>query len=251
MLDVCLDSRVLKLTLNRPERRNALNLELCQALLAALDKAETDSAVGAVLLNGCGPAFCAGMDLNEALSVDANTLTEAHERLFSLIDRIRKPVVAAVHGAALAGGTGLVANAHIVIASPDSMFGLTEVRIGLWPILVSRAVTLAIGERRATEWSLSGRIVGAEEACQAGLVTAVWAHPIHHAEEQAKTMAAYSPNVIAEGLQYVSESRQRCWDDNGKAGRDLRLKLVANPDFAEGVDAFKNKRAPVWPSMPR
>src|SRR5580700_6007261 len=147
----------MRVALNRPEKRNALDSATCRDLLDAFRKAESDPAIGAILLCGNGPAFCAGMDLKEALAADQSGLADLHERLFTTIQRARKPMIAAVHGAALAAGTGLAANAHMVIASPDAQFGLTEIRIGLWPVIVFRAVARAIGERRATELSLTGR----------------------------------------------------------------------------------------------
>ncbi len=163
------DGRLLRLTLNRPQKRNALNLELCRALVEALEGADRDPKIGAILLSANGPSFCAGMDLHEIDHVDDGALSLVHEQLFTIGARLSKPLVAAVHGAALAGGTGLVANCHIVVASEDATFGLTEIRLGLWPFLVFRAVAAAIGERRATELSLTGRIFGAGEAQEIGL----------------------------------------------------------------------------------
>jgi enoyl-CoA hydratase/carnithine racemase len=182
-------ARVLQIALNRPARRNALNADLCSQLVEAFDQAEADNWVGAILLTGNGPAFCAGMDLHEVLDSNTLQLTELHERLFTTINRIRKPVVAAVHGPALAGGMGLAANAHIVVASPDARFGLTEIRLGLWPVLVFRACELAMGERRTTELSLTGRIFEAEEAMRCGLVTEITADPLKRALEIATAIS--------------------------------------------------------------
>ncbi len=144
--------RVRRIALNRPEKRNALHLELCRELVAAFDAADADPHTGAVLLCANGKTFCAGMDLREAATSDPHALSETHEQLFTTHARFTKPIVAAVQGAALAGGAGLVANAHIAVAAEDATFGLTEIRIGLWPFLIFRSVTLAIGERRAVDW---------------------------------------------------------------------------------------------------
>ena len=130
----------------------------------------TTPGIGAILLTGTGKAFCAGMDLAEALQADRSELDELHERLFTVGIRLHKPMIAGVHGAALAGGTGLAANAHILIACEEASFGLTEIRIGLWPILIFRAVKAAIGERRATELALTGRIFDGRKPVSYGLV---------------------------------------------------------------------------------
>src|ERR1700720_4759563 len=141
------DGRLLRLALNRPDKRNALNLELCRALVEALEAANGDPGVGAILLTGNGKSFCAGMDLHEIADADTGAISQVHEQLFTIGARLAKPLIAAVNGAALAGGTGLAANCHIVIASPGATFGLTEIRLGLWPFLVFRALTAAVGER--------------------------------------------------------------------------------------------------------
>ena len=170
MIETQLENRVLRLTLNRPEKRNALNIALCKAIVDAIEAAESDPAVNAILLTANGKAFCAGMDLSETLSAERSQLDAIHERLFTLGSRIRKPIIAAVRGPALAGGTGLAANAHILLAHPDATFGLTEIRIALFPILIFRAIKAAVGERRATELALTGRRFGGNEAKEYGLI---------------------------------------------------------------------------------
>jgi enoyl-CoA hydratase/carnithine racemase len=249
LIEVTAQARVLHIALNRPEKRNALNVEMCVQLAKSLDDAGPDPSIGAILLTGNGPAFCAGMDLRDVLDADAATLTELHERIFTTIGRTRKPIIAAVHGAALAGGTGLAANAHIVIASPDARFGLTEIRIGLWPVFVFRACELAMGERRTTELSLTGRLFGAEEALQYGLVTEIAQHPIPRATEIAAEVAEYSPVAIAAGLDYAHQIRGGDWDHAGRLGHRTRERLMAAPDFEEGIKAFFEKRKPRWPSL--
>src|SRR5579862_2441530 len=108
-------SRVLQIALNNPGNGNTLDIKLCNELLMALDRAEDDHSVGAILLTANGPDFCAGMDLKEQVDADTVQLGGIHQRLFSTIQRIHKPIVAAVHGSVLAGGLGLAANAHIVV----------------------------------------------------------------------------------------------------------------------------------------
>jgi enoyl-CoA hydratase/carnithine racemase len=236
------DSRVLRLTLNRPEKRNALNVALCQELIAAIEKADTDPAVGAILLTGNGKAFCAGMDLSEALQPDRTEMDEVHEKLFTIGYRLRKPIVAGVHGAALAGGTGLAANAHILVAGDDAQFGLTEIRIGLWPILIFRAMKAAVGERRATELALTGRRFTAQEAVTIGLAHEVSSTPIERAEAIAKQISEFSADAIGAGFNYVNQTRDKSWDEAGRIGREIRAKALDSPDFKEKVNAFLSDR---------
>ena len=158
-------------------------------------------------------------------------------------------MIAAVHGAALAAGIGLAANAHITIASADARFGLTEIRIGLWPAIVFRAVARAIGERRATELSLTGRIFTAQEALQFGLVAELAADPLARALELARTLSEFSPVATAAGLEYVNRIRALDWSEAVAIGGKMRRELMAGDDFAEGVRAFLEKRTPSWPSL--
>ena len=250
-LQISREGRVLRLALNRPERRNALNLELCGALAAALEQAEKDAGVGAVLLSGNGKSFCAGMDLNEVLAPGAGAINEVHERIFTAGVRMTKPLVAAVHGAALAGGTGLAANCHIVLAAEDATFGLTEIRIGLWPFVIFRTVTAAVGLRRATELALSGRTFGASEARDYGLVHHVTepGRLLQQAHQIAGAIAEASPTAIHAGLAFVRAARGKSWEEAGELARRMRNEVFHSADFREGIRAFQEKRPPRWPSI--
>ena len=242
------EGRVLRLFLNRPDQRNALNAELCGALVEAFEEADRDPGVGAIFLAGNGKSFCAGMDLKEASAGNSSELAQIHERLFTIGSRLGKPIVAAVQGAALAGGTGLVANCHIVIAEPEASFGLTEIRIGLWPFLVFRAVSMALGERRTVELALTGRIFAADEARAFGLVHEVTAEAAQRGAELAASLAVFSPTAIRTGLRFVHESRGLDWQAAGVIGQRARNEVFQSPDFQEGVRAFREKRPPKWPS---
>ena len=143
--------RVLHLTLNRPTKRNALTMQMCKDIVAAVKSAESRNDIGCTLISANGSVFCAGMDLTEEPPVDE--LLKVHEELFTLGANARKPIVIGVNGAALAGGLGLVAQGHVVLASPNAVFGLPEVRIGFWPFVVYRAVESALGKRRTLELS--------------------------------------------------------------------------------------------------
>jgi len=189
------------------------------------------------------------MDLREQLEADKTELGGIYQRLFSAVQRIHKPIVAAVQGAIFEGGTGLAANAHIVVAHPEARFGLTEVRIGYWPVFVFRAVDHAIGERRAMELSLTGRDFDAEEALRFGLVSEISPNPVQRAADIAARISAYSPGAINVGLGYAHQIRGRDWQHAGEVGRKVRSRLLATEDCREGVLAAIERRPPVWPSL--
>jgi enoyl-CoA hydratase/carnithine racemase len=233
------DGRLLRLTLARAEKRNALDRHLCRALADAIGGASPED-TGAILLAGEGPAFCAGMDLEDSLGPGASELAELHERLFTCGMTARVPVVAAVQGHAIAGGTGLVANAHVVVAAHDSQFGLTEIRIGLWPLLVFRAVEAAAGARRTLEWSLTGRVFGADEALASGLIHRIGGEPA--AEAIAQELASRSPDAVRLGMQYFRESRAMAHSAQGELAARLRSELMASPEYAAAVDEFRRRK---------
>jgi enoyl-CoA hydratase/carnithine racemase len=191
------------------------------------------------------------MDLNEALSEESSRLNESHERIFTAGIRVTKPIVAAVQGSALAGGTGLAANCHIVVAAEDASFGLTEIRIGLWPFLIFRSVVAAIGERRATELALTGRIFGAGEAREYGLAHCVVdsAGFMERARQIARAAAEASPTAIRSGLIFLREARGKSWEETGALARQMRNEVFRGADFEEGIRAFQEKRPPRWPSL--
>lgn len=249
MLQKVQHGRVLQIVLDRPEKRNALSIEMCRAIIEAVSSGVRDSGVGAILITGNGKSFCAGMDLDEVARGATQETNSLHEQLFTLGARTSKPLIAAVHGAALGGGTGFVANCHIVIAQPDASFGLTEIRLGLWPFLVYRAVELALGERRTTELALTGRIFGGEEAKELGLVHEVAADAEKRAFEVAETIAGFSPSAIHNGMSFVQEVRGMSWEQAGRVARRVRDWVFAGPDFQEGLRAFHEKRSPRWPSI--
>jgi hypothetical protein len=160
-----------------------------------------------------------------------------------------KPLIAAVHGAALAGGTGLAANCHIVVAAEDATFGLTEIRIGLWPFVIFRTIAAALGQRRATELALSGRIFPASEAREYGLVHHVveTANLLERAREIAGAIAEASPTAIHAGLAFVRDARGKSWEEAGDLARRMRNDVFRSADFQEGIRAFQEKRPPRWP----
>lgn len=249
VLEIELRNRVLRLMLNRPDKRNALNAELCRELVDSVNRANKDPQVGAIVLAANGKAFSAGMDLQEVNELRPEALSNVHEQLFTMISRITKPIVAAIDGAALGGGLGLVANCHVVVASPRAQFGLTEIRLGLWPFLVYRAVQEALGERRALWLALTGRIFNAEEGKAIALVHELHEDPLAKALEISEELGGLSPSAVRSGLGYVQEARGKDWEMAGLIARRVREELISGPDFQEGVRAFREKRKPEWPSL--
>jgi len=244
------EGRLLHLTLNRPEKRNALDMALCRGLVEAVEAASRDRGIGAILLTANGKSFCAGMDLQEiANGTGSNQVNALHEQLFTTGMRLEKPLVAAVHGAALGGGTGLVSNCHIVVSSAEATYGLTEIRLGLWPFLVFRAVMNALGERRTVELSLTGRLLPAEEARELGLIHEIAADPEARAKEVALQLSEASPTAIQNGLSFVQQVRGMNWQKAGEVARLVREDVFTSDDFVEGVRAFLEKRSPKWPSL--
>jgi enoyl-CoA hydratase/carnithine racemase len=245
------EGRLLRLTLNRGDKRNALSTELCQEIVDVVESAEHDPAIGAVLIDARGPVFCAGMDLDEVLSQDAAERTAIHEKLFTLAARVSKPIVASVQGPALGGGLGLVVNAHVVVAAQGTSFGLTEIRIGMWPYVIFRAVESAIGNRRAVELSLTGRIFNVGDALQWGIVNEI--APAFELDDRATAIATQlsmsSAEAIQNGLRFAQQSRGLTAAEAGALAAQSRAAAFASADFREGVLAFKEKRRPEWPSI--
>ena len=165
--------------------------------------------------------------------------------------RLGTPLIgcATINGLALGGGSGLVANCHIVVASPKATFGLTEIKLGLWPFLVFRAMQAAVGERRAVELALTGRIFDVKEAQTMGLIHEVHEDAIPRAMDLADRLSKNSPTAVHSGLDFVQEVRSKDWETAGLIARRIRDELFQSADFQEGLRAFREKRSPKWPSI--
>jgi methylglutaconyl-CoA hydratase len=234
---------VFRITLDRPKKRNALSVELCRKLVAAFEEAEKDSAVRAILLTAKGPAFCAGMDLAEVGEVSEADLAELHHSLFTVKDRATKPIIGAIAGDVLGGGVGLVANTHVAVACPRIGFALSEIRIGLWPFLIFNSVAKAVGERLATEWSITGRTMDTDEARMAGLIQYISKNTLDTAMELARCASKSSRTAISVGLGYVRDSAGRSPEESGALARKMRAEVMRSTEFAEGLRAFREKRS--------
>ena len=245
--------RVLHLTLDRTDKRNALNAEMCSGLVEAINDAQDCADVGCILISAHGSVFCSGMDLDEAIGPDASKLSQIHEALFTIGANSLKPIVVCVGGAALGGGLGLVAQGHVVLAAEGAAFALTEIRVGLWPFLVYRSVESALGSRRTLELSLTAQIFHSNDAFAWGLVHQICppAETLERAQGLAREIAKASPAAISIGMRYVRDARSKSPQEKGELAAALRDDLMRSGDFKEGVAAFKHKREPLWPSMPR
>jgi enoyl-CoA hydratase/carnithine racemase len=244
--------RILHLHLNRQSKRNALTAKMCADIVEKIRGAQNRSEIGCIVISAAGSVFCSGMDLDEATDPEGPDLIQVHEELFTLGATSVKPILVTVNGPALAGGLGLVAQGHVVIVSEGAVFGLTEIRIGLWPFVVYRAVEGALGERRTLELSLSGRLFHADEALNWGLAHQVCpaAELADRARVIARDLAKCSPAAVAAGMRYFQESRGKSLREAGDLAARLRSTLTQSDDFKEGIAAFKHKREPHWPSMP-
>jgi methylglutaconyl-CoA hydratase len=241
------------ITLNRPERRNAMTPEMQMELIDALEAAaQSDCRV--LVLAGAGKAFCAGLDLSalqamqNAGAADHRTDAERIARLFLALYDLPMPTIAAVHGAAIAGGAGLATICDFTLATPAAKFGFTEVRIGFIPALVSAFLALQVGAKRSSDLLLTGRIVSADEAHRIGLVNEVVA-----AEKLAGKLQSLAEVLIANSPESLKATKQlmaaqnKAWLDTAIAeALEANAQSRETADFREGVAAFLEKRKPQW-----
>lgn len=244
-------------TLNRAEKRNAISPAMIQDLMAALDEIETGRARAAIL-TGAGKAFCAGMDL-EALKdfpsqSPAQILQDARRiaAMFRRIYTFPKPLIAAVNGAAVAGGCGIATFADFTLAVPESKFGYTEVRIGFMPAIVASFLLRQVGEKRARDLLLTGRVFGAEEALQMGLVTEIVPADrlLARAREIAASLTELSPTSLVFTKRLLGKFAVAQMDRDLELAVEESSRIRATADFREGLAAFLEKRKPVWLGEP-
>jgi len=243
---------VLRLTLNRPEARNALSIGLMTALLEALGRAAADPEARIVVIAGAGPAFCAGHDLRE---LRADPRREAYQRIFALcselmlaIVRLPKPVIAEVHGVATAAGCQLVATCDLVVAAEEARFATPGVNIGLFCSTPMVALSRAVGRKAAMEMLLTGELIDAMTARSLGLVNRVVpkAGLRDAVDGLARQIAGKSALIVKIGKEAFYRQAELDLAGAYRYAAEVMTTNILARDAGEGIDAFLAKRAPVW-----
>jgi enoyl-CoA hydratase/carnithine racemase len=247
-----LDGGVLRLVLNRPAARNALSAELMAALTSALDRAADDRGCRVVVITGTGPAFCAGHDLRE---LRGDPSRAAYERIFAQcsalmlrIVSLPKPVIAEVHGIATAAGCQLVATCDLAVAAADARFATPGVNIGLFCSTPMVALSRAVGRKAAMEMLLTGELIDAATAKALGLVNRVVA-PADLSDATmalARQVAGKSALTVAIGKEAFYHQAELGLADAYRYAAEVMTRNMLARDAAEGIDAFLDKRPPVW-----
>ncbi len=244
---------VATLTLNRPERRNALSWDLIAQLRARLAEAKGDAAVKVVVITGAGDkAFCAGADLGNM--ADGASFLDLHEgrgglaELFKEMYGLGKPTIARVHGYALAGGFGLALACDLVVAADNSVFGTPEIDVGLWPYMITVPLTRSMPPKKALELMLTGRRVDATEAERIGFVNRVVPFAALDAavHELASGLAGKSSAVMKLGRDSFYEVWDKAAEDALAVLHPLLTITTLTDDAQEGIAAFAEKRPAQW-----
>jgi methylglutaconyl-CoA hydratase len=239
------------ITLNRPERRNAMTPEMQTELIAALDDAAA-SDCRVVVLAGAGETFCAGLDLSVLQAAKDKSAAEHREdalrvaRLFRTLYELPKPTIAAVQGAAVAGGTGLATICDFTLAVASAKFGYTEARIGFVPAVVSAYLGLQIGDKAARDLLLTGRLFDAAEGYRLGLVNEVVEELAGSVKALVERLVVNSPASI-NATKKLLAAQHRAWLDAAvEMAMEANAAARETADFREGVAAFLEKRKPIW-----
>ena len=247
------DGPLAVLTLNRPDKRNAISYELINELLRALGEVE-GSPAHVLVLTGAGKAFCSGMDLDNLRSITGRTPDEnlADSRtmalLFRMLYEFPKVTISAVNGPAIAGGCGLATLCDFTLASTEAKFGYTEVRIGFVPAIVSTFLLRQVGEKHARDLLLTGRIIGAEEAFRMGLVNEIVAPEklLGRARDLAASLLSNSPASLLATKRLLKRYASENLDREIAAAVEENARIRRTADFREGVSSFLEKRNPRW-----
>jgi methylglutaconyl-CoA hydratase len=241
------------ITLNRPERRNAMTPEMQEELIAAMNDAAVSSC-RVVVFRGAGEAFCSGLDLsvlqtmNDKSAADHRVDAQRIATLFRTLYEFPRPTIAVVHGAAIAGGTGLATICDFTFAVPTATFGYTEARIGFVPAIVSAFLALQIGDKRSRDLLLTGRLFDANEAHRLGLVNEVIDADAldRRVLALAQILAANSPQSLSATKQLLAAQNKTWLDAAITQALDANAKARETADFKEGIASFLEKRKPVW-----
>jgi len=249
------ENRIAYVTLNRPEKRNALNALLVQELLQVFDDAENDPHVAVVVVKANGEAFCAGADLGylqelQNFSFDENVKDSTRlKELFYRIYTLKKIVIAQVQGHALAGGCGLANVCDFTFSAPEAKFGYTEVKIGFIPAIVMVFLIRKIGEARAKQLLLSGDLISADDARQLGLV-----HNVFHRDSLEKEVTLFatklattnSGNSMMMTKQMVAQIQSMPLEEALTYAAQMNVAARGTDDCKKGIAAFLNKEKIAW-----
>ena len=238
----------LVLTIDRPERRNALNADVIAALQDALHRAKADPTVRAVVLTGAGEeAFCAGADLGaDAFALDYATPTIAYADLLRTARTLTVPLVARVNGACMAGGMGLLAMCDLALAAPRAIFGLPEAKIGVFPMQVLAVLQAQVPQRCLAQLCLTGDPIDAARAREIGLVNEVADDLDGALERLLARLQANSPTALRRGLYAMKAMGSMSFEEAIAFGEGQIGLLAITQDAREGIAAFKEKRRPQW-----
>jgi enoyl-CoA hydratase/carnithine racemase len=236
-----------RITLNRPDKRNPISAATCGELVAAFTALRNNADIRVLVLTGAGAMFSAGGDLS-TMQGGAPGPTATLVELFMSMHELGKPIIAMVNGDVLAGGLGLMVACDLVIASEAARFGMTEINVGLWPMMITAEITRSIGRKKTLDMMLTGRKLDAHEALACGLINRAVPPEVLEAETMklASEIAERSPAAIRLGLQAFYRSQDM---DHEPQLRYLQAELgrvLALEDAAEGIAAFLGKRKPVW-----
>ncbi|MEX2172513.1 MAG: enoyl-CoA hydratase/isomerase family protein [Pirellulales bacterium] len=240
---------VVIVTLDRPAKRNALHVALMESLCAAMDRLAGNATCRVVIVQGAGPVFCAGLDLTEAAQPDfAEQSAEAVARMLRTVADSPLVTIAVAHGAALAGGAGLMAACDFVVATEDLRIGFPEVRRGLVPALVSTVLRQRVQESSLRELLILANEIDAPRALQMGLIDRI-ARPgelldVAHAIATQILMAA--PNAVRLTKQLLLETRELPQGDALRLALDFHSQARGSDEAREGLAAFAERRSPNW-----
>ena len=236
-------------TLNRPDKRNALNIPLLEAFCAALDEVIARPEDRVVIVTGAGPVFCAGLDLAEARDPhQAHRSADLVGRALRTLMEAPKPTIAAVRGAAVAGGAGIMLACDLAVVAEDFKAGFPEVRRGLVAGLVMTFLRRKTSERMARELLILGELIGAERALAEGLVSRI--APVERVLDEALALARTAmkgaPGAIATTKALYDELWHRPVNEHLTRAHELHKAMRSTPEAAEGLAAFEEKRLPSW-----